>query len=191
LKDIIYKRRLIMQASPIENGPSLLGLQGALLSTSRGYSIGVMYRKEGKNHVVSYLNPTVSARLTPMLAELPSEGIKRAVGTACAIGSLLLMPVWIPIRAIVSVASSIINIVSGGSLSVAQGLVDKNREGRIKGMMSSLISLVTTPANMLVEGVATASHVINPKLNRMDLLATHMWTGFVGASLPKKTPPSE
>jgi hypothetical protein len=102
----------------------------------------------------------------------------------------LTSPIWIPLRALGSLGFSIGNILSLGKLSVIRGLTANDRSSRLKSVACSALSIVLTPASMLVEGAAAIGRIFKPgKINKADLIATHLWTGFVGANLRK--PPTD
>ncbi len=157
-------------------GPELFGLKGGIeIEEKEGKKeitkFGTLFEKGGEKHFVTSFNPTL---------EFESRKI--------ALISLTLSPIWISIRAIFSVVASLANIATGGLFSVVQDFVDFSRKGCAKSMGCSLLSLLTTPVNMVVEELAIATHVFVPKLNKIDLLAAHMWTGFVVASRQEKKP---
>jgi hypothetical protein len=98
-----------------------------------------------------------------------------------AFKELLLSPLTIPLRAIQSISGSIFNIITLGNVSVRRHRVEDSFAGRAKSMGCSLLSIATTPLNMIVEGASRIGHVINPTTHKVDLLAEHMWSGFVTA----------
>jgi hypothetical protein len=98
--------------------------------------------------------------------------------------SFITSPVWLPLRAICSVAASILNIVRRGESSIEDGHIDNTKLLRAKAMGCSLLSLLITPLNMLVEEVATISHIIVPGNNKIDYFAAHLWSGFIATTVP-------
>jgi hypothetical protein len=157
-------------------GPSLLGMENRRHVSRRDpYKIDLTgvrtgFERGGKFRQVLRINQIVSYK---------NRGV--------AVVGVLMAPLWIPLRAIVSVANSVLNILSGGWLSVKRGYVDNSFSGKVKAVSCSFLSLATTPLNIVVEGVAALSHVVFPEENRIDLLAAHMWSGFVGAHKDKSS----
>jgi hypothetical protein len=154
-------------------GPELLGFRGGfeiekVEEKEKIKRFGTICVKGGEILFVTVINPVTQVRTRPG-----------------AVTSLCLSPLWISVRAIVSVAASLANICTFGLFSKRQNFVERTVLGTVKAMACSTLSLITTPLNVAVEGIATISHVFKPELNWFDLLAAHMWTGFVGASLSK------
>jgi hypothetical protein len=158
-----------MSVGGVNPGPSFLGTRE-------------MMTKKG-NHVVAFKGVDNKYRMLSSLmqASMP-EGSRRVI----AIAKLILAPIWIPVRAAVSVLGSIANILTLGQLSVNERMVDNSLKGRAKAMGCSLLSIVTTPLNVAVEGVATIANVVQPTLHKVDLLASQMWTGFVTAKFSEQ-----
>jgi hypothetical protein len=111
------------------------------------------------------------------------DGSKRAI----AVAKLIFAPVWIPVRAAASVLGSALNILTLGQISVGNKLVDNNLMGRVKAIGCSVLSIVTTPLNVAVEGLATIANAIHPSVHKIDLVASQLWTGFVTARFVGKS----
>jgi hypothetical protein len=109
------------------------------------------------------------------------KGIKLERSISCSrVGSaveLLFSPIWIPLRAITSVVASIFNLLTFGSLSVQSGTGQRGLKGRMKAMGRSALSLLFTPASMAVEGLSAVTHLVKPGVQKIDYVASYMWSG--------------
>ena len=99
-----------------------------------------------------------------------------------AAAELILSPIWVPLRAIASLFTSVLNIFSLGSItaersSFAGFCTKEGQRQRWKAIGQSALSILATPIAMGAEIACSISHIINPEDERMDKIATRLWTG--------------
>ena len=113
---------------------------------------------------------------------LPLRGV--ADCKQLAIVELILSPVWIPAKAVKSIVGAISNIFS--FLFCYSNFYIFNRHenlGFLKGKAIiaigyNLASIVLTPVSMATEAVSVVTHVLHPKVQKIDFIATKLWKGF-------------
>jgi hypothetical protein len=94
-----------------------------------------------------------------------------------AVLELVSSPLWIPLKSIISVAMAVSDIVFFGSESK---IFDPTLSGVKQRSWAVLLSAVSIPAILLAaptELVCSIAHIVNPQHERLDKIATILWTG--------------
>ena len=90
--------------------------------------------------------------------------------------------IFLPFSGVANVACTVLNTLSLGYFSVKNGLVENNLKGRVKAITCGLLGTLATPLTLVVEAAGYVSNLFDPTINKINLLAIHMWTGFIAVN---------
>ena len=141
------------------------------------------------NGVFSMEFPPNSSNLSPKVLVYTSSGLPKEItvlpsyiqtNRMSAVGQLVMAPIWMSLKLVGNIASSVLNILTLGSLSVNRGRTEDTLKGRAKAMGCSALSILLSPVGVVLDGVNAVGEVIKPNtLLKTHEAAAHVWTGFV------------